>query len=502
VVVRGRVGGARPVWASEVANGDRWIVEDQSRGVVDQAAAVVEYGRGVVEPLLGAVVRDPLVALLRPLDVKPERPHKSRRCVGQEVATELAVRGVIAADPTLDEKTEDRTTAIRVALSGIARDLDLGELVERLAPLHPKHDDIPGEVLLELAADAIEEAGETREQPLEFEGIQTPRMAPQRGPYGPLPASTLGRLRAVSMATNSRPLFRCGGVYIIEGSDGTHQDEVAAMPALMKIAVAGATGRVGSRVVELLAAGGHDAVPMSRSTGVDLVTGEGLAEALAGAECVIDAASGTARGRQRRAPNAAREFFTASARNLHEIGQKAGVQRMVEVSVLGIDHFTAGQGAARYAHEKAMLAGPIPVRVLRAALFHEMVPQLIAWGTQGDMAYLRNQRIQPVAARAVAQALVELATDPAWAASPARSEPPFPEIAGPREETLLDLAELFVARRGTSLRIHGVTDPNNPDDKVWEDGSLLPNPQATLAGPTFQAWLDSDDAKATAYGAR
>ena len=269
------------------------------------------------------------------------------------------------------------------------------------------------------------------------------------------------------------------------------------MPASMRIAVAGATGRVGSRVVELLEATGHDVVPMSRSTGVDVVTGEGLAEALTGAECVIDAASGTARGRQRRTPKAASAFFTASARNLHEIGQMAGVPRMVEVSVLGIDHFTAGQGAAKHAHEKAMLAGPIPVRVLRAAQFHEYLPQLIEWGTRGDVAYMRKMRIQSVASRAVAQALIDLATDPTWAASPTPSEPPLPEIAGPREENLVDMAKLFVARRGISLRIQGVSDPGDPDNKVWEDGSLLANPHATRAGPTFEAWLDSDDANTT-----
>jgi len=269
------------------------------------------------------------------------------------------------------------------------------------------------------------------------------------------------------------------------------------MPASMRIAVAGATGRVGSRVVELLEASGHDVVPMSRSTGVDVVTGEGLAEALTGAECVIDAASGTARGLQRRTPEAARAFFTASARNLHEIGQKAGVQRMVEVSVIGIDHFTAGQGAAKHAHENAMLAGPIPVRVLRAAQFHEFVPQLIEWGTRGDVAYVRKMRIQSVASRAVAQALIDLATDPAWAASPTPSQPPLLEIAGPREANLVDMAKLFVARRGISLRIQGVSDPGDPDDKVWEDGSLLASPHATLTGPTFEAWLDSDDANTT-----
>jgi len=269
----------------------------------------------------------------------------------------------------------------------------------------------------------------------------------------------------------------------------------------MKIAVAGATGRVGSRVVELLEASGHDVVSMSRSTGVDVVTGEGLAEALVGAECVIDAASGTARG-ERRTPEAAREFFIASARKLHEIGQKAGVQRMVEVSVIGIDHFTTGQGAAKYAHEKAMLAGPVPVRVLRAAQFHEFVPQLIEWSTQGDVAYVREMRVQSVASRAVAQALVDLATDPAWAASPARSELPFPEIAGPREENLVDMATLFVARRGIPLRIQGVTDPNNPEDRVYADGRMLANSHATLAGPTFEEWLDSDDTNTTIHGIR
>jgi hypothetical protein len=240
---------------------------------------------------------------------------------------------------------------------------------------------------------------------------------------------------------------------------------------------------------------------MSRSTGVDVVTGRGLAEAMTGAECVIDAASGTARG-ERQTPRAASAFFTASARNLHEIGQKVGVQRMVEVSVLGIDHFTAGQGAAKYAHERAMLAGPIPVRVLRAAQFHEFVPQLIEWGTQGDVAYVRKMRLQSVASRAVAQALVDLATDSAWAASPAHSQPPWPEIAGPRAENLVDMARLFVARRGSSLgisslRIVGVTDLNDPDDKIWEDGSLLPSPHAALAGPTFEAWLDSLDSHDT-----
>jgi len=195
----------------------------------------------------------------------------------------------------------------------------------------------------------------------------------------------------------------------------------------MKIAVAGATGRVGRHVVDVLKAEGHDVVAMSRSSGVDVVTGQGLAEALTGVECIIDAATGPSPDQK-----AATEFFTAAARNLHQAGERAGVRRMVVVSIIGTDRFTAGYGAAKIAHEKAMLSGPIPVRVLRAAQFHEFVAQLVEWGRQGEVSLVPRMRIQPVAARTVAQALADLATDPESAPAPGSSEVPMLEIAGPR----------------------------------------------------------------------
>jgi uncharacterized protein YbjT (DUF2867 family) len=255
------------------------------------------------------------------------------------------------------------------------------------------------------------------------------------------------------------------------------------MGAPTKIAVAGATGRVGRHVVDVLRERGHDVVPMSRATGVDMVTGEGLVEALAGVECVIDVASGASPDQQD-----ATDWFTAAARNLHEAGQQAGVQRMVEVSIIGIDKFTAGYGAAKLGHEKAMLAGPIPVRVLRAAQFHEFVEQLVDWGRQGDVSYVTRFRIQPVAGRAVAEALVDMATDPDFAATP-DAPAPIAEIAGSQEESLVELAELLVAKRGDPIRIEGVSDPSDPDGHLYESGALLPGPDTVLAGPTFQDWL-------------
>jgi len=253
-----------------------------------------------------------------------------------------------------------------------------------------------------------------------------------------------------------------------------------------KIAVAGATGRVGRHVIDVLKAGGHDVVAMSRSSGVDVVTGDGLVEALKGVECVIDVASGPSPDQ-----GAATEFFTAAARNLHEAGEHAGVQRMVVVSIIGCDRFTAGYNAAKVAHEQAMLSGPIPVRILRAARFHEFVGQLVKWGRQGEVSYVPKMRTQLVAARTVAQALADLATGSESAPSPGSSGTTIPEIAGPREENLVDMAILLAGRRGDPVKIEGVSDPADPDRDLYESGALLPGPDATLAGPTFEEWLDS-----------
>jgi uncharacterized protein YbjT (DUF2867 family) len=252
------------------------------------------------------------------------------------------------------------------------------------------------------------------------------------------------------------------------------------MQAPRKMAVAGATGRVGRHIVDVLEERGHDVVPMSRSLGVDVITGDGLATALVDVDCVIDAATGPSPEQE-----SATEFFTTAARNLHEVGERAGVPRMIVVSIIGTDRFTAGYGVAKIAHEKAHLSGPIPVHVLRAAQFHEFVPVLVEWGTQGEVSYVPKMRTQLVAARAVAETLADLATAPGSAGRQVS------EIAGPREESLVEMATLLASRRGLPLNIEGVSDPADPDRALNENGALLPGPGATLAGPTFEEWLDS-----------
>jgi uncharacterized protein YbjT (DUF2867 family) len=258
------------------------------------------------------------------------------------------------------------------------------------------------------------------------------------------------------------------------------------MQAPRKIAVAGATGRVGRHVVDVLKAGGYDVVAMSRSSGVDVVTGEGLAEALVGVECIIDVTTGPSPEQK-----VATAFFTTAAWNLQEAGTRAGVRRLVVVSIIGIDRFTAGYSAAKVAHEQAMLAGPIPVRILRAAQFHEFVAQLVEWGRQGEVSYVPKMRTQLVAARTVAEALAALATGPESASTPGSARAPLLEIAGPREESMVEMARLLVARRFDPVRIEGVSDPADPDRDLYAAGALLPGPDATLAGPTFEAWLNA-----------
>jgi uncharacterized protein YbjT (DUF2867 family) len=249
------------------------------------------------------------------------------------------------------------------------------------------------------------------------------------------------------------------------------------MQGTKKIAVAGATGRVGRHVVEVLEARGHDVVPMARSLGVDVITGEGLAEALDGVDAIVDAATGPSPDETE-----ATTFFTTAARNLQDAGQRAGVQRLVVVSIIGTDRFTSGYGAAKVAHEQAALAGPIPARVLRAAQFHEFVEQLVQWGTQGEVAYVPKMRTQLVAARAVAEAVADLVTAPEWTGSP------ISEVAGPREESLVEAATLLASRRRLPVKIEGVSDQ---DQEINENGGLLPGPDATLAGPSFEDWLDA-----------
>jgi uncharacterized protein YbjT (DUF2867 family) len=245
-----------------------------------------------------------------------------------------------------------------------------------------------------------------------------------------------------------------------------------------KIAVTGATGRVGSPLVEILAQRGHDVVPIARSKGVDVVSGEGLDEALRGVEAIIDTATEPSPDQEE-----ATAFFTASARNMQRAGDGAGAKRIVVVSIIGIDNFRGGYNAAKMAQEQTLLEGPLPVRIVRAAQFHEFVDELVGWMIKDGVAYLPEMRTQLVAAHVVAEALADAAEEPEI------ENGMITEVAGPREERLADAAAALFASRGDSLEIHEGRRPDDPDAAAYAEGGVLPHPGAKLAGPSFEEWL-------------
>lgn len=248
----------------------------------------------------------------------------------------------------------------------------------------------------------------------------------------------------------------------------------------MLIAVAGATGRLGKHLVEVLEERGHGVVPISRTHGLDLTTGVGLEQALRGADAVIDAATGPSPDEAE-----ATAFFTAATRNLQEAAHANGIARMLIVSIVGIDRWTDGYGAAKLKQEQLALAGPVPTRILRATQFHEFVGELLDWGTQGEVGYVPDMRTQLVAARSVAETMANLAATPAWAAQ----DGPALEIGGPRPEKLVDAATLVAARRGRPTKVE-LVDPEHDVYAVADKDALLPGPGAILAGPTFASWLE------------
>jgi uncharacterized protein YbjT (DUF2867 family) len=244
----------------------------------------------------------------------------------------------------------------------------------------------------------------------------------------------------------------------------------------MLIAVAGASGRLGHHLVDVLQERGHGVVPISRTHGIDLTTAVGLEQAMTGVDAIIDAATWPTPDR-----DAATSFFTTASRNLHDAGQAAGVRRMLVVSIVGVDRLKGDYQTAKVAHERAALAGPVPTRIVRATQVHEFVGQLLDWGRQGDVAYVAAMRTQPVAARALAEVLAELVET-------SEATGPTLEVAGPRAERLAELARMLVAERGESLEVNE-TNEFFPEGDLYDSDAPLPSPDARLVGPTYEEWL-------------
>jgi uncharacterized protein YbjT (DUF2867 family) len=245
----------------------------------------------------------------------------------------------------------------------------------------------------------------------------------------------------------------------------------------MKIAVAGGTGVVGRHAVAAVTASGHEAVVLARSRGIDLVSGDGLAQALAGVSAVIDVANISS---LRAGPSS--RFFAAVARNLMSAGERAGAGHIVALSIIGIDRVPIGYYQGKLHQEEVLRASPVPVTVLRAAQFHEFPGQLLAQA-RGPVAIVPRFASQPVAAREVGAELARLA-----AAPPPHEPGAHRELAGPRAENVADLVRQVLRARGERRRVLEVTLPGK-GGKAMAGGGALPGAGAALGTQAFADWL-------------
>ena len=244
----------------------------------------------------------------------------------------------------------------------------------------------------------------------------------------------------------------------------------------MKIVVIGGSGRIGSNVVNRLRRQGHTVVAASPNSGVNTVTGEGLAEALAGAQVVIDVANSPSFE-----DKPALEFFKTSGRNLLAAETAAGVRHHVALSVVGTDRLQeSGYFRAKKVQEDLIRAAKIPYTILRSTQFFEFVDGIIEAGTEGNVIRLSPALVQPIASDDVAAALADLAVGP-----PVNG---IVEIAGPEPFPLDTLARKVVATNGDRRRV--IADVHaRYFGLALNDQSLTPGDNPRLGPTRFGDWL-------------
>jgi uncharacterized protein YbjT (DUF2867 family) len=250
----------------------------------------------------------------------------------------------------------------------------------------------------------------------------------------------------------------------------------------MKIVVIGGTGLIGSKTVAILRQGGNEVVAASPKTGINTITGEGLKEAMAGTQVVIDLANSPSFE-----DKAVLEFFESSGRNLHAAEAAANVRHHVALSIVAIDRTDNGYFRAKVAQEKLIEAAGIPYTIVRATQFLEFVRGIADSSVDGDKVRLPPILFQPIAADDVAAMVADVAL------APPRSG--IVEIAGPERAPL----DEFIARY-----LKAVGDPrevvSDPEAGYWGgrvvEHSLVPLSEARLGRIGLEEWLRRSKAAA------
>ncbi|QJW36757.1 SDR family oxidoreductase [Cellulosimicrobium protaetiae] len=251
----------------------------------------------------------------------------------------------------------------------------------------------------------------------------------------------------------------------------------------MKIVVIGGTGLIGSKLVTVLRDRGHEAVPASPNSGVNTLTGEGVAEVVEGADVVVDVSNSPSFEDQ-----AVLDFFRTSTGNLLAAEEKAGVGHHVALSVVGTRGLTeSGYFRAKIAQEELIASSPVPYSIVHATQFFEFLKSITDGATQDGVVHLAPVRFQPIAAADVAVAVADVATG-----APVRG---VVEVAGPQEFRLDELVRTTLASLDDPREV--VADP---DARYFgaplSESSLVPGDGAVVGATRLADWRQQQAAAA------
>jgi uncharacterized protein YbjT (DUF2867 family) len=244
----------------------------------------------------------------------------------------------------------------------------------------------------------------------------------------------------------------------------------------MKIAVIGGSGLIGSKLVKRLRDAGHEVIAASPNSGVNTITGEGLTQALAGAQVVVDVANSPSFE-----DKAVLEFFETSGRNLMTAEAAAGVGHHLALSVVGTERLPeSGYLRAKMAQENLIKASGIPYTILHSTQFFEFISGIIKSASEGDVIRLSPALLQPIASDDVVAALAELAVGPPLNATV--------EVAGPEAWPLDKIARKFLAASGDRRQVIADVHARYFGAQL-NDRSLTPGDHPRLGSIRFEEWL-------------
>ena len=252
----------------------------------------------------------------------------------------------------------------------------------------------------------------------------------------------------------------------------------------MKIVIIGGTGLIGSKVVRKLTDQGIEAVPAAPNTGVNTLTGEGLAEVLKGTDVVVDVSNSPSFE-----DTAVLNFFRTSTTNILEAEAAAGVRHHVALSVVGTDRMSeSGYMRAKIAQEKLIKESSIPYSIVHATQFFEFLKGIADGATSGDTVRLSPVLIQPIAAEDVATQVAKVA-----AGKPLNG---MIELGGPEQFRMDEIVRRYLAARGDTRLV--IADPGALySGALLGERTLVPNDNAIIGKIVFEDWLSEQFASAT-----